>query len=223
MISNFLLSIPLELSPEIFSIGPVTFRYYGLFWALSFALGYYVTKKTFLKDGAPEAWLDSFLLLLVGFSLLGARLGHVMFYHPQMFWENPAGVLMFWKGGMASHGGFIGMTIAFWAFGKYISRKPLLWGSDRVVMSTAVAAGLIRLGNFVNQEIYGIASNLPWAVEFRLRGEFFGRHPAQLYEAICYFLIAGLLFFPVLEKGLWKPHGSIDWNISHPHFHSPFL
>ncbi|MEM6343310.1 MAG: prolipoprotein diacylglyceryl transferase [Bacteroidota bacterium] len=199
-----LLQIPFSLPPEIFSIGPLTVRWYGLCWAMGFAIGYFVMQRIFRREGENEAWLDWLLLILVLCSVLGARLGHVFFYDmpadPERYLSRPWEVFAFWKGGMASHGGFIGLVLAFFLFSKYVSKKPVLWGSDRVVLPTAIAAGLIRVGNFFNQEIVGIFTDVPWAVQFVLRGETMGRHPAQLYEAICYFGIAAFLFFLYFRK-----------------------
>lgn len=199
-----LLAIPLNLDPEIFSVGPIHIRWYGLCWALSFALGYLMVQRIFKREGENEQWLDPLLLLLVLCAVLGARLGHVFFYEmpedPSRYLENPLRVFAFWEGGMASHGGFLGLVLAFYLFSRFVSKKHILWGSDRVVLPTAIAAGLIRVGNFFNQEIVGDYSDLPWAVIFQLRGDEFARHPSQLYEALAYFAIAGFLFWLYYRK-----------------------
>lgn len=201
------------MDPEIWSIGPLHFRWYGILWGLSFVIGYQITKWVFVREKEELTWLDSLLTILAICSILGARLGHTLFYNLPYYLENPAEIFMFWKGGMASHGGFIGMTVAFWLFSKYVSKRSIFWVSDRIVMSTAIAAGLIRIGNFINQEIVGHVTDLPWGVKFVLyeRKHFplvpeslmQARHPAQIYEALCYFAIAGLLFF-FYKKGWAK-------------------
>jgi phosphatidylglycerol:prolipoprotein diacylglycerol transferase len=200
-----LLLIRFTADPVMFSLGPVSIRWYGLCWATSFALGYWMVQKMFAREKAPEKWLDPFLLILVLCSVLGARLGHVFFYEipqdPSPYLANPFLIFAFWKGGMASHGGFLGMVLAFYLFARFVSKKPLLWGSDRVVLPTAIAAGLIRVGNFFNHEIIGKATDLPWAVDFTLsRYAGAGHHPSQMYEALAYFAIAGVLIYLYYRK-----------------------
>jgi len=222
-------------------------RWYGLMWGLGFYLGFEVLKRLYKKDGVPSDWLDkSFIYVLVG-GVLGARLGHCLFYEPEYYLSNPFEILMIWKGGLASHGGAIGVIIAAILLNRNVVKGKVLWILDRLVVPTALAAGLIRLGNLFNHEILGKVTNSNFGFKFlrdegvstvdsetalttlalrvtnatdvngetysdkineayaKLAGspaeyaEYFDavpvRYPAQLFEAICYFIIFGIIMW----------------------------
>lgn len=184
-----------NVDPVIFSLGPLSVRWYGLMFAIGFSLGYIIVARMFKHEGAPEKWLGTLLLYLVVATLIGARLGHVFFYEWDYYSQHPGEILKIWEGGLASHGGTIACIIALFLFSWFVSRKPASWVFDKVVVATALVAGLIRLGNLFNSEIYGSVTELPWGFIFERRGETMPAHPTQLYEALAYFVLFGVLMW----------------------------
>ncbi len=194
LLFNFITWSP---DPEIFSLGPLSVRYYGLFFALGFLLGYYLLERMFKREGIPEAWLDKIFIYVVVATIVGARLGHVFFYGWDYYSSHPGEILAVWHGGLASHGGAIGIVIAIIIFSKRVSKKSPIWALDRLVVTVALAGAFIRLGNLMNSEIVGQVTDLPWGFRF-LRASGVAnpelpRHPTQLYEAICYLITFGVL------------------------------
>ncbi|MDA3815800.1 MAG: prolipoprotein diacylglyceryl transferase [Prolixibacteraceae bacterium] len=196
---DFLSFIHWDVNPEIFSLGPLSVRWYGLMFAISFILGYNIVEKMFKHEKENLKWLDSLLMYIVFGTIIGARLGHVFFYGWEYYSQHPAEILMVWKGGLASHGGTIGVFIALLIHSKLITKKNVFWTIDRVVVPSALAAMFIRLGNLFNSEIYGIQTSLPWGVIFERNGETVAKHPTQLYEAVAY-----LITFLFMRKLYWK-------------------
>lgn len=190
-----LLSLLWNADPVLFSLGPISVRWYGLAFAVGFLLGYNIVAKMFRHEGAPERWLGILLIYIVVATILGSRLGHVFFYEWDYYSKHPAEILEIWNGGLASHGGTIGNIIGLFLFSIFVSHKPASWVFDKIVIPTALVAGLIRLGNLMNSEIYGGPTSLPWGFVFARNGEFLPAHPTQIYEAVCYFLLFGLLMF----------------------------
>ncbi|MEM7658583.1 MAG: prolipoprotein diacylglyceryl transferase [Bacteroidota bacterium] len=179
-------------------IGSFTLRFYGLLFATAFAVAFQLIRWVIRRENQPPQWLDPLLIYSVIGAIVGARLGHVFFYgweyYQEFWWEIP----LIWKGGLASHGGGIGLFLAWWLFSKRVSKKSILWLGDRIVMGVSVGGGLIRIGNLMNQEIVGAPTEVPWGFIFYGYGGDpmpIPRHPAQLYEAFAYFLIFGLLLF----------------------------
>ena len=183
---------------------------YGLLFVTGLIIGYFVIKRIFDKEGVPEAWLDSLLIYIVIATVVGARLGHVFFYEWDYYKDHLSEIPKVWEGGLASHGGAVAILIALFIYSKKVSKLSMFWILDRIVAPIAIAGCFIRLGNLVNHEIVGVPTDLPWGFKFWnegvdnlvfLNGEFVHvfRHPAQLYEAIAYFLI-----FLVLLRLFWK-------------------
>lgn len=196
---NPLLYITWTANPEILSWEFIHIRWYGLLFATGFAIGYYLTQRLFKAEKLPEAWLDGLLLTIVAGAIIGARLGHVFFYQWDYYQDHLAEIPQIWQGGLASHGGAIGLFLALWIFSRRVSKKPLLWITDRIAMSVALAGTLIRLGNLMNHEIVGALTDVPWAFIFtRYEADPVPRHPSQLYEALAY-----LLIFVVLYRMYW--------------------
>lgn len=182
-----------DVGPVIVEIGPFMLRWYGLFFGLAFLFGYYLVGRMFRQEGKPERYLDPLIVYMVVGTVLGARLGHVLFYDPGYYFSQPVEILKVWHGGLASHGGAIGILIALYVFDRRRPDLSYLWLLDRLAVPTALGGALIRLGNLFNSEILGTPSDLPWAFVFA-RVDAVPRHPAQLYESIGYFLIfLGLL------------------------------
>lgn len=189
-----LLAIEWSVSPEIIQIGPFSLRWYGLLFALGFLLGLFMVRKMFLAENAPEEWLDKCFMYMVVGTVIGARLGHVFFYDWDYYSQHLSEIPQIWKGGLASHGGAIGNLIALWIFSRRISKKPLLWILDRVSVPTALAGCFIRLGNLMNSEILGKATDSDLAFVFT-RVDDVPRYPAQLFEAIAYLASFFLLYY----------------------------
>jgi prolipoprotein diacylglyceryl transferase len=206
-----LAQITWDVSPEIFSIGSFALRWYGLMFALGFLIGFNIVRRMFLAEDAPESWLDSLFMLLVAGTIIGARLGHVVFYEWDYYSQHLTEIPMVWRGGLASHGGVIGVLTALWLFSRFVSKKPFFWVSDKVAVPIAMVGGMIRLGNLMNSEILGLPSDAPWAFQFvnaaRASLADVPRHPVQLYESISYFLSFAILFFLYWKRDAWQKPG----------------
>ena len=175
MISDFFFYISWNVDPALYD-GFITLRYYSLFFAISFLLGFSIVKKMFIYENAPLEWMDKLLMYSVVGTILGARLGHVIFYDPAYYLENISEVFMVWKGGLASHGAAIALIIAMWIFSKKGTKKHTLWSLDRFVIAVALAAGFIRIGNLMNSEIVGIRTNNEMSLfyEFKAKDQISG-------------------------------------------------
>jgi len=179
-------------------------RWYGIMWALGFYLGFIILNKMYKAENAPAKWMDSTFLYILIAGILGARLGHCLFYQPDYYLAHPIEILKIWEGGLASHGGAVGIIIAVYFLNRNVIHQNMLWILDRLVVPTALAASLIRLGNLFNHEIVGAPTDLPWGFYFTLNdATVIPRHPAQLYEAICY-----LFIFILLMYLFWKTNAS---------------
>lgn len=181
--------------PILFHLGPLAVRWYGLMFAVGFFIGYQIVAKMFKHEGAPESWLGTLLIYLVVGTIVGARLGHCLFYEWDYYSQHPLDILKVWEGGLASHGGTIANIIGLFIFSWCISKKPASWVFDKIVVAVALVAGLIRLGNLFNSEIYGSYTELPWGMIFVRNGETLPAHPTQLYEALLYFALFALLMW----------------------------
>lgn len=194
IIKKMLQYITWNVSPEIGSIGPLTFRWYGLLFAAGFLVGLYMVRRMFKAENAPEAWLDKAFIYVVVGAVVGARLGHVFFYDWEYYSKNLTKIPAVWEGGLASHGGAIGIMLALWIFSARVSKKSILWIMDKVVVPTALAGCFIRLGNLMNSEILGKATTASWAFIF-VSEDNVPRHPVQLYESLSYLLSFFLLYY----------------------------
>ena len=182
-----------DVSPEIFSLGPLSIRWYGLLFASSFLVGFYIMQWIFKKEGKPEDDLNDLIWYMILGTVIGARLGHCLFYDPVYYLSNPLEILKVWKGGLASHGAAIGILTSIYYYSKKKKGQPYFWVMDRVVITVALGGSFIRLGNLFNSEIIGIPTDLPWAFTFASIDNI-PRHPAQLYESIAYFITFLILF-----------------------------
>lgn len=184
-----------SVNPEVFSLGPLSIRWYGLLFISGFVLGWYIFKWFFQRESIPVTLLDPLLYTLLIGTIVGARLGHCLFYQPDYYlgsWQGFTEIFMPWKGGLASHGGTIALIFAMMWFAKRYGRKhdfDFIWILDHLAIAVCFAATFIRLGNLFNSEIYGDITTLPWGFIFELRGETLPKHPTQLYEALSYFLL----------------------------------
>ncbi|MCG8016258.1 MAG: prolipoprotein diacylglyceryl transferase [Candidatus Thiodiazotropha sp. 'RUGA'] len=176
-----------NVDPTLIAFAGLEIRWYGALFALAYLLGYQTIYWIYQNDGRDAAHLERLSIYLVIATIAGARLGHCLFYDPAYFLANPWKIPAFWEGGLASHGGGLGVILALYIH-KRQSGETFLWLLDRFAIPTALVGMLIRLGNLFNSEIYGNPTNLPWAFIFE-RIDQIPRHPAQLYEAIGYGLI----------------------------------
>ncbi len=207
-------SIVWNMNPDIIS-GPVTIRWYGLMFAIGFLIGYEIVARMFRHEGAPERWLGLLLMWVVAGTLIGARLGHCFFYEWNFYSAHPSEIIKVWKGGLASHGGAIGVITGVLLFSWITSKRSPLWTFDRLVIPIALVGGMIRLGNLFNSEIFGGPTDLPWGMMFVRSREwhtyFEGQacHPTQIYEALCYFALFGLLMWMYWKKNAEERPGLI--------------
>lgn len=199
-----ILAIIWNANPELFHIGGVAVRWYSLLFVSGFILGFFIFQWFFKREKLDPRLLDSLFVTLIVGTIVGARLGHCLFYQPDYYlgsWEGFLEIFMPWKGGLASHGGTIALFIAMWWFAhKYGKRHgfDFVWLVDHLSIAVCFAATFIRLGNLFNSEIYGGVTNLPWGFVFVRNGETEPHHPTQLYEALSY-LILGLVLLAIYK------------------------
>jgi prolipoprotein diacylglyceryl transferase len=193
-------SIVWNINPEILPLGKLAIRWYGILFAAGFVFGYFIIGKMFKAEKLPAKMLDTITTYMVIGTVVGARLGHCFFYEPAYYLSNPWKILMVWEGGLASHGAAIGILLSLWIFSRKV-KKPYLWTLDRIVIVVALAGFFIRMGNLMNSEIYGGETSLPWGFIFVRAGETLPKHPTQIYEALSYLAIFGILYAIYLKVG----------------------
>ncbi|MCF6222727.1 MAG: prolipoprotein diacylglyceryl transferase [Flavobacteriaceae bacterium] len=202
------LSIDWNPNIELFKIGSFAIRYYSLMFVIAFVLGLQLMKRIFIKDNVSIEKLDSFFIYAVVAVLLGARIGHFLFYDTKFLFEHPLEVLLPVRfnpfqftgyQGLASHGAVIGVLIAMYYYSKKVLKKPMIWILDRIGIPVAIGGVFVRIGNLMNSEIIGKPTNSDYGFILRQLGEDFPRHPTQLYEAFGY-----LITFIVLYLVYWK-------------------
>ena len=206
-----------DVSPELIE-GWKTPNLYGLLFVSGLMIGYFVVKRMFKREGVKDDYLDKLVMYMILATIIGARLGHVIFYGPytgpEGYFSNPLNIFKVWEGGLASHGGAIAILISLWLYSKKVVKRPMMWILDRIVAPIAIAACFIRLGNLVNSEIVGDPTNVSWAFSFvnYWNPEIYDfdptpRHPAQLYESISYIITFGILMFMYWKREAWKKPG----------------
>ena len=187
-----------NVTPELLNIGPFSVRWYGLLFAMAFIAGFKIMQWIYKRENKPESDVEQLIIYAIVGTVIGARLGHCLFYNPEYYLANPLEILMVWKGGLASHGTSIGIPFAIYLYTKK-KKLNFLWQMDRVVIVTALGGSFIRLGNLFNSEIIGKAADVPWAFIFT-RVDNVPRHPTQLYESLGYLIIFLILFFIYKNK-----------------------
>jgi len=186
--------------PELISFGNFSVAWYGLLFASGFFLGFQIMRWVYKREGKTHQSLDRIFVYMVLGAVLGARLGHCLFYDPAYYLANPLTILKIWEGGLASHGGTLGMILAIYVYARQTDEIKFLWLLDRMTIPVALGSFFIRIGNFFNSEIIGIPTTVPWAIVFS-RVDDLPRHPAQLYEALVYLLLFISLFFLYRKYG----------------------
>ncbi len=213
-----------NVDPVLFQLGALQVRWYGLLWALGFVIGYFVMRRIYRREKMSDDDMDRLFVYMLIFTIIGARLGHCLFYEPKEYLAHPLDILKVWEGGLASHGGAIGILIGLWFYARKV-KKPYIWILDRIVIAVCIVGALIRLGNVMNHEIYGTPTSLPWGFVF-LRGteQFCGTfdnytactswatccppeqwlpcHPTGLYEAFFCLVALGILLWMYYKRDL---------------------
>ncbi|MGA0164020.1 MAG: prolipoprotein diacylglyceryl transferase [Bdellovibrionota bacterium] len=182
-----------DVSREIFSLGFLSVRWYGLLFALGFVAAFWFNKKIFKQKKIPLQILDQLLVTTIIGTVIGARLGHCLFYEPEFYLQNPIEILFIWKGGLASHGAALGIIASCFWFSKRQNYFNFLQTLDQVSLCVPLAGAFIRIGNLMNSEIYGKPTNSNWGFVFE-QIDSIPRHPVQLYEAISYLVIFSIIY-----------------------------
>jgi len=209
-----LLAITWNVDPVFFSIGSIHVRYYGLCFVIAFLISYALFKRFFKDSGFKPELLDKLTLYyIIPATLIGARFGHCLFYEPAYYLRHPLEIILpFSNGefvgyqGLASHGAAIGILIALILYSRY-TKISILWLLDRIGIAVAVSGFFVRLGNLMNSEVYGVATDLPWGFIFVRTGEVVAKHPTQLYEGLSYLLIFVFLYWLYNKKRNVLKHG----------------
>ena len=187
-----------SVNPIAISFGGIRVFWYGILFATAILSGLEYMKWVYKKEGRDVNELESLFIYIVIGIVVGARLGHCLFYDPAYYLANPMKIIAVWEGGLASHGGGAGVMLALWLYvRKY--KLNFLWLIDRIAIPTALFGFFVRLGNLMNSEILGKPTELPWAIVFS-RVDNLPRHPAQLYEAISYLIIFLFLTYIYLKR-----------------------
>ena len=214
-----LLSITWDVSPEIFNLFGREIRWYGLFWAIGLFLAVMLVEKIYKRENIQEKWFNMlFWYVFIGV-IVGARLGHCLFYNPEYYLSHPIEILKIWEGGLASHGGTLGIIIGVWLYHRKTGQN-ILWVLDRLIVAAGLTATFIRLGNLMNSEIYGRATELPWGFRFVRDPQWWKPiaeggsgalpcHPTQIYEALIYFSIFLIAIYMYTKTNAPKKEGLI--------------
>ena len=193
-------------------------RWYSLCWCAALFAGYLNMKRLYKKQNIDEKYLEQIFLYCFFSVLIGARLGHCLFYEPAHYLANPLDILKIWEGGLASHGGVMGIIIAVWLYSKRVTKKSMLWTFDRVIVPTGFVAAAIRIGNLMNHEIYGGVTDQPWGFRFienigawkaGIAEPIFSQpsHPTQIYEALVYLLVFAITMYLFWKTDAKKKQG----------------
>lgn len=212
MILALLDNLTWGIDPVIFELGPLAPRWYGVLFAGAFVSGYLFGVKMWKDAGRKVEEMEHILTWVLVGTVVGARLGHVIFYDPSYYLRNIDQVLAVWNGGLASHGAAIGIIIAMYYLAKKTPKMNFWWLADRVVIPTAVGGAFIRLGNFTNSEIYGHETDAPWGIIFsNLPGPagMIPRHPTMLYEALLCIIVFVVLWTIYKKYKANPPSGSL--------------
>lgn len=213
-------AITWTLDPIIFQLGGARIGWYGVLFAIGLIIfGGGILAKMWKHEGLTEQSYNWLVVYVLVATVVGARLGHCFFYEPEYYLANPLEIFQTWKGGLASHGGVIGIMIAVYLYSKRVSKQSMLWTFDRLCVPTGLVAAMIRLGNLANHEIYGHATDMPWAFRFidnipqwQMGAEPIftaPSHPTQLYEALAYLLTFGVCMWLYWKRDAYKHEGLI--------------
>ncbi len=199
-----------DFDPVLFSIGSFDIRYYGLMWAIALLLGGYMFNSFCKKEGLDQKIADSIFIYGTLATIIGARVGHCLFYEPSYYLAKPWAIITEIRdGGMASHGAAIGLLIGLWLFSRK-NKMPYIWSLDRIMIPVGIGGAIVRLGNLFNSEIIGNVTDVPWGFKFvrlypNLPIEAVPvQHPTQLYEALCYIVTFVILAYMYYAKDMGR-------------------
>ena len=184
-------------NPVLLDLGSLQIYWYGLLFAGSFFVGSQILAWMYKREGKSSQNIDTLFFYVIVGAVVGARLAHCFLYEPTYFLEHPSEIIAVWKGGLASHGGVVGFLLSVWLYSRKYS-ESYAWILSRLSISAALTGSAIRFGNFMNSEIVGTPTDVPWAVIFQ-RLDNIPRHPTQLYESAIY-LIIFLFLLTVYKK-----------------------
>jgi len=214
------LAIHWNVDPAMFHIGSFGLRWYSFGFLLAFGLGYYILSLIFKREKVRSEYLDALVVDIFLAVLIGARLGHCLFYDFDYFFTAEHWTEIFWPfenghftgfSGLASHGAAIAIFITMWLYWRKY-KMNVWWVFDRLVIVVALGGVFIRTGNLFNSEIYGTATDLPWGFIFERNGETVPKHPTGLYEATAYLIIFAVsLGYYLKKKGQFKPGTIFGW------------
>ena len=200
------LSIHWDFDPVMFNLGSIDIRYYGLMWAVAILGGAKFFDNFCKREGLPSKVADSIFVYGALATVLGARLGHCLFYDPIGYLSEPWTIITgFRDGGMASHGAAIGLLFGLWMFSRK-NKLPYIWALDRIMIPVGIGGAAVRFGNLFNSEIFGTTTDLPWGFEFVRSHQWMTQfapnavHPTQIYEAICYTVTFAILCWLYYRK-----------------------
>ena len=214
-----------NVDPVALTLGPLSVRWYGILWALGIWLAYWIQIKLYKHEHLPDDWTDKLFMYMVIGVIVGARLGHCLFYEWHLLPEpikflgitfkygnpylaKPWQLLYIWQGGLASHGGAIGLLTAGYFLNKQF-KKGFIWIFDRLVIGVCVCGACIRLGNLMNSEIYGDYTTMPWGFIFARNGETQPCHPTQIYEMLYCLITFIVIWWMYWKKEAYKRTGLI--------------
>jgi len=182
------------VDPGMFTIFGLEIRWYGLTWVAAIFIGIWLMNRVFRREHLDEKALDYITWCVALSMIVGARLGHLLFYDFQDFAADPLSFFRFREGGFASHGAALGILFGLWLFARK-ARLPYIWGVDRIALAVPIGGAAIRIGNLMNSEIYGGPTDLPWGFIFTGDGQTLPMHPTQIYEALSYLLLFGVMWW----------------------------
>ncbi len=199
-----LLTVVWDVDPILFSIGSFEIRYYGLMWMLAILGGTLFFDNFCKREGLPQRVSESIFLYGTIATILGARVGHCLFYEPDYYLSHPLEIITgFRQGGMASHGAAVGLLIGLWLFSRK-NKLPYIWSLDRILIPVSIGGAAVRFGNLINSEIVGCVTDVPWGFQFVRNYPGWPleaipvQHPTQIYEALCYivtFIVLTWLYY----------------------------
>lgn len=197
-----------SMDPVLFSLGGLEIRYYGLMWVIALLGGAKFFEYFVRREHLPQSVSDSIFWYGTLGTILGARIGHCLFYDPSYYLSHPLEIITgFRDGGLASHGAAFGLLLGLWLFSRR-NKLPYIWSLDRIMIPVAIGGAFVRFGNLFNSEIFGSTTSLPWGFRFLRSGEWQrlcapeACHPTQIYEAICYIVTFAILWWLYQRRGV---------------------
>lgn len=212
-----LASIVWNIDPIVFSLGPLHIHWYGIMWAMGFIIGYEFIRREYRHEKLPENWADKVFVYMAVGTIIGARLGHCLFYgwiettqgFVNPYLQNPSSLFLVWEGGLSSHGGACGILVAMALYNHFVSKKGFIWIFDRLAIPVAICGACIRFGNLMNSEIYGAPTQLPWGFIFIRDGQTIPCHPTQIYEMAYCLVTFGVCSYLYWKKQAYERRGLI--------------